>query len=256
MPVKPNVAQVRPLIDKLETFVNDSEYIPAIRRYRSIVILALLSKALTVGRAVCSLVEAGFPGEAFGLSRTLIEIFLTVRYISTTDTEERAKKFAEYFAKAHEGWMKIIQKYYPAAVIPGSKDHQRYLEVARTYPLANEWTGVRGQARMMALEPDTYEFDANGNPINCEFDYEALYKWTSYFVHATVSSLESHCVEAGGRFRIRARWQLDQGRGDDALFNVVAYLHKTFIYAFRGIRDDLPGDVLNELNSLLKSYAT
>jgi len=75
MPIQPHVSQVQPLIDKLEVFINEERYIPATRRYRGVVVLALLSKSLIVGRAVCNLVEGAFPAEAFGLSRTLIDIF-------------------------------------------------------------------------------------------------------------------------------------------------------------------------------------
>jgi uncharacterized protein DUF5677 len=255
MPIKPVPAQIRPLVQKLESYIDESEFIPAARYYRGIVILALLSKALTVARAVCTLVETGFPAEAFGLSRTLVEIFLTIRYLSTKETEERARRFAEYFAKAHEGWTKIIQKFSPAIAVPDTEDHRRYLEQARNYPLANEWTGLRGQGRAMAMEPDAYEFDATGQPRTCEYDYEVIYKWTSYFVHATVSCLESHCVEARDTFRIHARKELDAGRGDDALFNVVIYLRGAFIYAFRAMQDDAPEAILKELQDLATSYA-
>lgn len=83
-------AQVLPLIEELEKFIDDAGFIPATATYRSTVILALLSKALTVSRASCVLVESGFPEEAFGLTRTLIDIYLVVRYISNQHTESRA----------------------------------------------------------------------------------------------------------------------------------------------------------------------
>ena len=127
--------------------------------------------------------------------------------------------------------------------------------MARTFALANEWTGVRGQARMMAMEPVAYEVDGDGKPISCEFDYEVIYKWTSYFVHATVSCLEGHFVEAGETFRVYPRQEFEQGRADDALFNLVAYLHKTFVYAFRALKQEPPDELLAELHELLKSYA-
>jgi len=74
----------------------------------------------------------------------------------------------------------------------------------------------------MALEPDTYEFDATGNPTKCEFDYEVLYKWTSHYVHATVTSLESHFTENREVFRIRARSHIELSKANSALFNVLA----------------------------------
>jgi hypothetical protein len=51
-------------------------------------VLALLSKTLTVGKAVCVLIESGFPEEASGVTRTLIDIYFVVRYICNAETEK------------------------------------------------------------------------------------------------------------------------------------------------------------------------
>ena len=88
---KPSVKRVLALVKRLEKFVDGEDYYPARNSYRGIVVLGLVSKALTVGRAVCTLVKAGFPGEAFGLSRTLIDVCFTLRYISNSDTEALPK---------------------------------------------------------------------------------------------------------------------------------------------------------------------
>jgi hypothetical protein len=107
----------------------------------------------------------------------------------------------------------------------------------------------------MAIEEDSFEFDASGRPLTCEFDYEVIYKWASFFVHSTVSALECHLSAAGEVFRIRARNELIQERAADALFCVLAYLSKIFIHAFRAIRQEPPEHVLQEIQEILKSYA-
>lgn len=244
-------------IEKLEGFINDSRFWPAARRYRSNVLLALISKALTLGRAVCALVQAGFPGEAFGLSRTLIEIFLNVRYISNKDTEARATKYVGYFTKTHERWTNIIQKHYPerkGMATPGF--HERAMEMAKEYKSPHNWTGLGGQVKEMALEEDTYELDANGQPVKQKFDYEVIYWWTSQFVHGTILSLAGHEMEPGGVFRIRGRMEAESGRATDALFNVLMYLSKIFICAFRGMNSDQPEELLSEIRQLISSFTT
>jgi hypothetical protein len=106
LPKKLSVRGVRTMIARLEEFIDESEFISAVRSYRTLIILALILKALSVARAVCVLVETDFSGEAFGMSRTLIDIYFTIRYVSNRETEARAKKFAEFYAKDHEGWTK------------------------------------------------------------------------------------------------------------------------------------------------------
>ena len=255
MSTKPDVKQVLAEIEKLEEFINGSEFWPAARFYRSNVLLALVSKALTLGRAVCVLVQAGFPGEAFGLSRTLVEIFFNVRYISNKDTEGRAERYVGYFAKTHESWMSIIQKHYPEKKgMPMPGFHERAMEMAKEYKSPHNWTGLGGQVKEMALEEDTYEVGANGQPVKQEFDYEVIYWWTSQFVHGTILSLAGHEMEPGGGFRIRGRMEAESGRASDALFNVLMYLSKIFICACRGMRAEQPEELLSEIRQLVSSF--
>ncbi len=83
-------------IRSLENYVNKEEYRPRRAYADERVLLALVSKSIWVGRAVCSLVKTGYPEEAFGLTRTLTDIFFTVRFICNKDSEERARRFANY----------------------------------------------------------------------------------------------------------------------------------------------------------------
>lgn len=253
---RPDAKHVLALIEKLEKFIDASEFIPATRRYRSHVFLALISKALTAGRAICALVQAGFPGEAFGLSRTLVDIFLTVRYISNRNTEARAETYVNYFAKTHEGWTKIIENHFPEQKsLPKPSFHDEAMEIARGFK-GHEWSGLRGQTKMMALEEDTYELNDKGEPVKQDFDYEVIYWWTSHYVHGTIACLRGHEMEPGNVFRIRANMDKDSERSFDALFNTLIFLSKIFICALRGMRADQPEELLTEVGELAKQFAT
>lgn len=248
------VAKTLSSIEKLERFIDSSEIIPATATYRGIVVLSLISKALTVSRAVCVLVESGFPEEAFGLTRTLIDIYFTVRYISNKDTESRSERFAMFFMKNHESWTAILSKYFPSLVIPNSDTHRIYLETARKYKSPGDWSEMKDKTKGLAMEPDTYEFDATGTPITAEFDYEVFFKWTSHFVHSTVSSLESHLAERGDVFRVRSRSQLANGFSNRSVFNVLAFLSKIFVCAFRALNQEQPKEILQEMHQQLVSF--
>jgi hypothetical protein len=247
------VDEIQQQIAALEEYVDALEMIPATEFFRNVVLLALLSKALTIGRAVCALVDADFPAEAFGLSRTLIDIFLTVRYISNKDTEVRARTYAEYYAKVHAEWGEINDKYYPDRKLKTPAFHEEAMRVAERFTSKHAWTGVGGQTRMMAFEEDTIESDEEGQPFKADFDYEVVYFWTSHYVHATVIALEEHACPPGMIFRVRTG-QPKQYLTDNALFNVLAFLQRTFIYALRAMREEQP-TIMKEVDALLKSYA-
>jgi hypothetical protein len=251
---QPSSNDVIAVVQRLEAFLNESEYIPATNFHRSKVLLALLSKALTMGRAICTLVDAGFAGEAFGLSRTLIEIFLTIRYISNKDAEKRAKEYVEYVAKTQEYVLRMAAKHLPGKVLP--QLDQRFVEMAKQYPSPHSWFQSHGgHVKAMAMEPDTYEVDGQGNPITQDFDYEHVYSQTSHFVHATIISLMGHGVNAGEQFRVRANISQQADRGNQALFNVLVFISKSFVCAFRGLQDNQPADILEEMRALTSSYA-
>lgn len=252
--IRPSTPEVLRLIGKLEDFVNESNYIPATQFYRSKVLLALISKALTTGRAVCALVDASFAGEAFGLSRTLVEIFFTVRHISNKDTEERARQYAEHIGKTMEEFLRVAEKHYPGKEI--SPLSNEFAELAKNYDSPHRWSSLRGQARAMAFEEDTYEVDeVTGNPIIQDFDYEFIYWQTSQFVHATIGSLIAHGVSREEPFRVRAHIDQEADRSVQALYNVLAFISKTFVCAFRGLQDDQPADILNEAMEVLSAFA-
>jgi hypothetical protein len=252
MPTQLSASEVTRLIEKLEQFINDEQFIPATRFFRSKVLLALISKALTTGRAVCALVDAGFYGEAFGLSRTLIDIFLTVRYISNKDTEKRAKEYVEYIAKTQEELIRLSHKHFPTKA-----DHPKlgakFAELAKAYKSAHRWTEAR--IREMALEPDSYEANDQGSPTVHDFDYEFIYWQTSQFVHATILSVAEHATPQGEPFRVRSKINEDAFRGDEALFNVLAFVSKTFVSGYRGLNSDQPADILEETRQALSTYA-
>lgn len=253
IPINARVVSTLQSIDKLERYLDGSGFIPATNQHRGQIILALFSKCLTVGRAVCSLVQAGFGEEAFGVTRTLIEIYFDIRYISNKDTEMRAEKFAMFFTKDQEGWRKIIPKYYPNVVAPNTEALKRILETAKNYKNPYDWSGEPQKTRSLAVEPDTYEFDSAGNGTTAEFDYEVFFKLTSHYVHSTVCALDGHIVERGDTFKIRRNWN-PQRRAELALFNVLAMTSKIFVCGFRALRHEQPEELLQELFAKMQSH--
>jgi hypothetical protein len=254
MEIAEKLSLVRDLLTKVQNYVDSSEFYPTIRQYRGLIALATISKALTLGRAVATLVETGFSEEAFGLSRSLVELALIIRYISNKDVEQRATRYARFFAKDHEGWTKVIQKHYPLNKIEDTEYHQEMLEEAKTYANPHQWTGLGDQTKQMALEADSFEVDANLNPINCEFDYEAIYKWTSHYVHGTVTALEAHLTEPRERFRVNARPHLADKKAELALFNVLQYVARICVHAFRILKDEGCDDVLEEMRQAMQDF--
>jgi uncharacterized protein DUF5677 len=250
----PTQRQVLVQITRLEKFLNDWRMIPATGIVRNRVFLALFSKALTVGRAICALVKAGFPAEAFGLSRTLIEIFFSIRYMSNKDTDARITTYVEYAARIQKEWVSLNAKYFPDRTLKLPASYDAAMKIAEKFKRRHQWTPHGGQAKFMALEPDGFEVDELGQPITGEFDYDVFYFWTSQYVHVTVHALGGHAVEPGEVFRVRSRDSAEKDYARLALFNIVSLLSKIAIQACRGMREEQPEAILQDMFRMMPKF--
>ena len=217
------------------------------------VILPLLSKALTVSRAICALVDAGFPAEAFATSRTLLEILFSLRYITNKFTEERANKYLKYQARVQLEWIKITQKHMPKLAAKLRAPNASTRAIAAEFKSRGNWTGEHAQTWMMATEEDTFELDEHGKGIKDEFDYDGYYFWTSQYVHATVAGIYGHTIRLGEVFRVRARNREENDCADFALFVTVGTLCKIFIRACRAMNEAQP-EASNELYKMMRKF--
>src|SRR5437879_26405 len=87
------------IISKIQRFFDEVQLHPRSHLYLDKVVLAHVSKGLKVAQAVMVLVDAGIPEEAFGLSRTLVEVAFNLRFITNKYSERRAQRFVHYYAR-------------------------------------------------------------------------------------------------------------------------------------------------------------
>ena len=244
------VEHIRAFLNYAKQSLNDAWYFPPSYGYQYSVALALYSKSLTVAGATLVLLEAGFSDEAFGMTRTLVDIFLTLRYITNKDTDARAKRYAEFAAKSGAVWAEVVKIYWPNKVQPVVPE--RTQRVAATFPNPHSWSGKT--VKDMAWEPDTVEVDDDGKPVVHDVAYRIAYRWTSRYVHPTVDSLRNHLVQAGrDNFTVRSRNVQDMTHM--AAFNVACYVANTMITFYRCMGDPQPSRVAKWAKGLIQHLA-
>jgi hypothetical protein len=66
-----------------------------------------LSKCFALSRAALLLIESGFPDEAFGMIRTLVECAANLRYITAVKDEQdaRVQSFIDYARQERGIWL-------------------------------------------------------------------------------------------------------------------------------------------------------
>jgi Family of unknown function (DUF5677) len=265
-------------VRKIALYLNEQQYHPRSNVMLDRVVLALVSKAVKVAQGVIALIDAGLPEEAFGVSRTLVEIALSLRFITNRHSERRARRFVHYVGKWKILMMRRLEslttagaagrvqpKYTKAELRKMMPDYKLMLRWAREYPKspAAHWSQARygrngkkgkaSNARTLALEADGHE-KINGARINWQFDYEWVYSWTSQYVHATAACMDSHVTEPGRAFLVQIapyRNRVDES----AVFNTALYLHKILRMAFTAIGQPFPSKLSDPLEKLLMQLA-
>lgn len=75
--------------------------------------LMVVSRTPRMRLAVCHLVAGGFYGEAFGLTRSVMEAFFIVKHVSTKDPEARSQSYLDYTEAYYFNQERIREKYFP-----------------------------------------------------------------------------------------------------------------------------------------------
>ncbi len=144
-------------------------YYPRDTVHTDLVLLAMLSKAIKVSDAVCHLVEGDFDEEAFGLTRTLIDLAFNLRYIVNKDTADRAKLYFNFYSRNSVQMAELAAEYYPGTPLPANFEKTQNL--AKSYKSPHQWAGSGMTAKIIALEPDTEELDDKGEPSSGTTSY-------------------------------------------------------------------------------------
>jgi hypothetical protein len=251
-------------VKKIRKSLDDKQFYPRANVMLDRVVLTLVSKSVNVAQGVVSLIDAGLPEEAFGLSRTLVEVALSLRFITNRDSERRANRFAHYSAKwklelirraikhfkAQDSKGQLQPKYTKSQLRKMTPDYERMVKLARKYPkrFAAGWSGKN--VKEMALEADGHD-KIDGKPVVWEFDYDWIYAWTSQYVHATAPCMDSHVTEPLEAFVVQIAPERTMGVGTSAVVNTALYLWKILRMAFPALGESFPAELSDPLEKLL-----
>ncbi len=223
--------------------INDLSIYPRRNIYSDIVILALLNRAFRNAEAICGLVEQSFYDDAFGLSRTLVEIALNLRYLTNKDIGERTARYVRYFGKDRERLCVLIDKYYGNQDREYSEDHEVLMQLAGDFKTPNSWY-EKGNLKEVASEPSTWLTNDDGEAETVEYIYDVPYRLMSHQVHSTCIAVDSDLRRMTVRSNWREPFKLESKQqtknGTDALFTVWMHLHYAAECAMHGMNLDFP----------------
>lgn len=255
-------------IEKVQAYVRDAEAVlnakgifpRTLTRYPfDRVALEIVSKSFAVAKACLLLLASGYPDEAFGLSRSLVECAINLRYLTQDETKviARTDEFIQYL-KADKGyWMHYaLQNVGNGPKEQRIREHGRLLDVEPDpKPARRHWSG--GGGFVWDIMTDDHPLDGTQtSEKHRKAVYAVEYHYASSFVHCSQPALDNYCPEEREPFRISASTGEFRRTGQPTLFNVLENLHCVIAYALFGMNlerpDELNGLFSATLDSLLR----
>jgi hypothetical protein len=210
-------------------------------------LLMVTSKALRVGLAVCHLVSSGFYGEAFGLTRTVLEAFFIAKYISSKGSESRAHSYLEFRKVYFYNQEEIRKKHFSQIPRPLWLIQAMLDEVKLMFPNTRHWIPAYSMASDHYDHPSEID-PKTGKGFQALADYDGIYEMTSQYVHATAVSTMANFDASPFKTAKRDR---EEDRGILALHLSLVYAYETCIMLGRQWEVVLTSRVSSTIQDLL-----
>lgn len=219
--------------------------------------LALVSKAFSISNALLVLLESGFADEAFGLSRSLVECALTLRFLTQDQSKlnQRSLDYARFEVADKQYWM-----HYALQHATGEPMEQKIHDYAKQFDLKPDargvqkhWSGKDGFAWKVNLDDHPLD-NLTSTELVKKSTYAVEYHGTSSYVHCYSPALNNFLPSEQTPFAIRESSGEWHNSSQVTLIILISYLHSCVAYALFGMNlertqkiNDLFSDTLASL---------
>lgn len=163
-----------------------------------------LTKAFQIHGAVLILCRAGYGSEAMALSRSLLEMYITLRWIMNQDQCRRADDFAGFVAKRKEYAARVFAKYNPISPMAAGAVkfvEKMYKQYADKYSSWTFWSNKPSNLRQLAEEKEVLISGLVPPNDDAVMFYETFYSIASDHVHVTALALDDVFPPTGAPYK-------------------------------------------------------
>jgi Family of unknown function (DUF5677) len=206
----------------------------------------MTSKSVALARSCIILLKADQADEAYGLSRSVVECALILRYITSDPAlqADRAKQFVLFSFEYKNVWIYHARNQFAGR--PEAAEVERH---AKEWNLSGDpkkakqhWSRLRGftwDAQSLVHPLDGPAFDVGFKEKQYAVDYFQTCQW----VNCSQPALDNYVPDEAAPFRF-IKSSDEFGRpGHSVLFTLVNYLHSVMCYAFYGLGISRPKDL-------------
>lgn len=235
----PNLDNLRVYMNGWKSRVDDLKIWPKPNLFDRIA-FAHLNKVFRLGEACISLIERGFSEEAFGLSRSMIDCTLNLRYLTLERDEinARSESYLNFFYADRKHYLDVIRRYYP--------DDERYdafEAIAKEDNLDERWKPKKGNPLPDWKAENWWEIITTNHPLDEDLNkdcpvrrlYSYFHRGSSAMVHCSVNSLANFLWDHLYSFRVGERRVIIRDHTVEPMLVIPDCLYLCLRYAFYGV---------------------
>lgn len=237
---------------------------PSARPYDSIA-FSLLNKAYRLSLACICLIEAGFADEAYGLSRSIIECAINLRYL-TLDRKEidlRSNNFLNFFHVERKHFLDLCRKQIK------DKDALDRIEMkAKAEGIDDWWSGpkkirVSDWKKLENREWDGFKIVTEAHPLDADLNgrcsillhYSTDYRAASAMVHCSIRALDNTFAVSNFPYKVAEGLTTNFDHRFEPLMNVVTGVYLSVSYALFGAGLDRSEDFDKQVDTCCANLA-
>lgn len=219
--------------------------------------LEFISKGFALAKAITLLIENGFPDEAYGLSRSLVECSAALRYLTSEPDrkDKRALEFISFSETEQRYWLEQARQHLSdPKMLKEIEDYaaKQQLDTRRPKPLAalGHWSDFGSSFVWKVVQInhplDGPTFSLDHRKIAWAVDYHG----TSQYVHCSDRGIMNYFHDPARIYMGPQHGNVRDNTLPKALFIACVYLHEILCYSLFGLNTDRPTE-LNELFSMV-----
>jgi hypothetical protein len=232
------IRKVRAYVKKAKIEIDKLQLIPRVAYKYPFDILGLehLSKAFAIAEATLKLLASDYPDEAYGLSRSLVELATNLRYL-TIDSDDLFRRTREFI-----GFTLADKAFWYHHVLDSAKSEKEKAAVhayATEWGIINDpklarqhWSGMSGfiwRATML-----DHPLDGAMTQSHRKKAHAVDYYLTSTFVHCSQPAMDCYHADDGVVFRVSASSGFRETH-QSTLFIILVYLQWAIDYVLEAL---------------------
>jgi len=256
-----DILKVEAYLKRAVTAVEELQFYPRdIQRYPfDTIASSMMSKVVSLARACILLIKENSADEGYGLSRTIVECALILRYITAVPALQtaRATQFVTFSFEYKNAWLYHARKIYAGR--PELADIERIADLWKLSgdPAAarKHWSSLRKftwDAQTLIHPLDARSFDSDYKEKQYTVDYFQACQW----VHCSQPALDNYVPDEGTPFKFKRSSDEFGNPGHSVLYIILNYVHSTICYALFGLHVDRPRELDVAFSETLQSMSS